>query len=174
MRGLALLPLIMLMFACGDSTLVQPEDDLTIAAAARAGRTVLTWQEAFDQSWDAGESFATPSGVLHMWGIDNGFFVTGDLEGYSHVYGRCQINLNSGKGACTLTASYAITEYLSQSVDGGFECVGTSKLEDFPVFTQYGRQECKGTGDFEGLRVKAETYNPIPGGTTYATTAEIW
>jgi len=100
--------------------------------------------------------------------------VTGDLEGYSHVYGRCQINISNGKGACSLTSSYAITEYLSQSVDGGFECVGTSKMEDFPVFTQYGRQECKGTGDFEGLRMKTDVYNPTPGVGNYETTGEIW
>jgi len=172
MKRLALLPLLMFAFACSDSTLLQPEEDLTIAAAARAARTVLTWQEAFDQSY-AGDNFTTQSGVLHLWGIDNGFFVTGDLEGYSHVYGRCEIDLNSGKGGCSLTISYAITEYLSQSVDGGFECVGHSKIKGFPAaLVQNGYFNCKGTGDFAGLNMKATGTNEnLP---NYVMTGEIW
>jgi hypothetical protein len=66
MKRLALLPLAMLVFACNDSTLVQPEDnaDLQIVAAARASRTVWTWQEEFVESLEEGYLRITPSGVL--------------------------------------------------------------------------------------------------------------
>jgi len=163
----------MLVFSCGDSTLVQPEDDLTIAAAARASRTVLNWQESFDHQEDAGDSFVTESGVLHMWGIHNVFEVAGDVNGYAHVYGRCTINLSNGKGTCSIKAVYDIAGS-GLTGSGTFECAGDSKLEDFPVFVQHGYGNCKGTGDYAGLHMKYHTYNPIPGGTTYDTTAEIW
>jgi hypothetical protein len=173
MRRLIFLPLLVFAVACNDSTLVQPENDLTIAADARAARTVVTWQEVFDQSY-AGESFTTPSGVLHMWGIENGFNLTGDLEGYSLVYGRCQINLNSGEGGCgSITISYAIDEYLSAPVDGGFECAGHTEIEGFPAaLVQRGYFDCKGTGYFEGLHMKAQGTNEnLP---AYQMTGEIW
>jgi len=168
MRKALLYPILTLALACNDATVFQPDEDLTFSAAS-APWLVLTWQETFDQPY-AGESWVTESGILQMRSIDNGFSVTGELVGYAHVYGRVMIDTRTGNGNGSGSAHYDLTE----PGVGTLECTWNSKLYEFPVFVQYGQSFCKGTGHFEGWKVKGTTTNETnPGIGVYDVTAEV-
>ena len=152
MRWLALVSLLALA-ACSDAGVMEPESEATFSAAS-APWLVLTWQETFDQPF-AGESTVTPSGILHMKNIDNGFFVSGDLVGYVHAYGRAMIDLGTGRGNGSGTSVYQLTE----PGIGTLECNWHSKIAGFPVFVQHGEFTCGGTGYFEGWKVKISGNN---------------
>jgi len=175
MRKLLFLPVLALMLACSDAAVFQPDesavvqrDDLAPAAAVTQ-RMTFAWQETFDQQY-AGETSVTPSGILHMKNIDNGFFAAGDLVGYAHVYGRAMIDTRTGLGNGSGTAHYDLTE----PGVGTLDCNWHSKLYEFPVFVQYGESNCTGTGYFEGWKMKAMTTNESnPGVGIYSVTAEM-
>ena len=57
---------------------------------------ILNSVETFDQPY-AGDVSVTPSGILHMRNIHNGFVVTGDMEGYNHIYGQAMIDTRTGR-----------------------------------------------------------------------------
>ena len=167
MRRLLYLPVLVFALACNDSAVFQPSENPTFSAAS-APWAVLTWQETFDQQY-AGEVSVTPSGILQMKNIDNGFFVTGELVGYANVYGRAVIDTRTGLGNGSGSAHYDLTV----PGVGTLECQWHSKIYDFPVFTQYGESSCKGTGYFEGWKVKARTNNETTGVGIYDVTGEI-
>jgi hypothetical protein len=105
-----------------------------------------------------------------MKNIDNGFFVTGGIEGYVHVYGRARIDLRTGLGNASGTAVYELT---APGV-GTLECNWHSKLYEFPVFLQYGQSTCTGTGYFQGWKLKAKTSNESnPGVGIYSVMGEV-
>ncbi len=155
--------------SCNDATVFQPDEDATFSSAS-APLMVLSWQETFDQQY-AGEVGVTPSGIMHMEGIDNGFVATGDLEGYVHFYGRAMIDTRTGIGNGSGSAHYDLTK----PGVGTLECQWHSKLYDFPdPFVQYAQISCKGTGYFEGWKVKMTGNNENnPGLGIYDVTGEF-
>ena len=162
------IPLLAFAMACSDASVVEPKAEALFSPAS-APWLVLTWQETFDQSY-AGETMVTPSQVLQMRDIDNGFFVTGGVVGYGHVYGRAALNLRTGEGNGSGTAVYQLTE----PGVGTLECNWHSAIHGFPVFVQYGQYTCKGTGFYEGWKVKVTGNNESnPGVGIYTQTAEI-
>ena len=164
MRRLALLPLLMFAFACNDSTLVQPENDLTIAAA-QAPRTVYAFDLIDDPPHDYGESLTTPSGILHMWDYDFVYEAVGDFVGVQHVYGRATINTNTGKGNASGTQLFELTE----PGVGTWECRWHSQIDGAAQHGWF--YSCKGTGYFEGMKMKGESVSET--GDIFASFAEI-
>jgi hypothetical protein len=80
------------------------------------------------------------------------------------------IDTRTGKGEASGSSHYDLT---GPGV-GTLECTWQSKLYDFPVVVQYGQSSCKGTGYFEGWKVKGTTNNESnPGGSIYDATAEV-
>jgi hypothetical protein len=168
MRKLALGPLLVLALACSDSSVLQPDDDFSISAAA-APRMVLTWQETLDLG-DWGEQSLTPGGVLQLRNFDFGYSVAGDLVGYNHVMGRAMIDTKTGQGNGSGPAHLDLT---SPGV-GTLECTWHSKIYDYPVILQYGEGSCEGTGYYEGWKMKFTGSNENnPGLAIYDYTAEV-
>ena len=173
MRRLALLPLLMFAFACNNSTPVQPDADLMLAAT-QAGRMVYDVEYLGDDPGsDWGNSRITPSNVLFITDFDFGYFVVGDLVGYQNlVGGSCKINLKNGKGTCNALAYYDF----DSPYDGTFECRMHGSIENYPEHLQYAKIfSCKGTGDFEGKNMHGTVNNEAnPGVGDFVGTLEIW
>ena len=168
MRMLFLIPLLALALACAESPVLEPDADATFSSASQPA-LVLTWLETFDQQY-AGDVRSTPSGILQMRDIDNGFSVTGDLVGYVHVYGRAMIDLRTGIGNGSGSMRYDLTE----PGVGSLDCDWSSKITGFPVFEQEAHATCLGSGYFEGWKVKTTGDNFInPGVGIYAYIGEV-
>ena len=168
MRKLLLLPILALALACEEAPNHQADADPLFAPASRQ-LMVLNAVETFDQPY-TGDITVTPSGILHMRNIHNGFVVSGDLEGYNHVYGQAMIDTRTGRGEASGTSLYELT---SPGV-GTLECTWKSKLYDYPVFLQYAKYTCNGTGYFEGMKVKIYGNNDAnPGVGIYAGLVEV-
>jgi hypothetical protein len=149
MRRLALLPLLAFVFACGDSTLLQPEEDQTIAASAhdrgRDARMEYTFQFSFDQALYPEDA------------IINGFFVTGDLEGYAYLTGQAAITDPSNGFA---EGDGLMMVVLTEPGIGAFNCSWRATWEDFFAGLNLGEwYACTGTGDFEGKKLWSENNN---------------
>ncbi len=108
---------------------------------------------------------------MHLSDVDNGFFVTGDVVGYSHAYGRARIDTRTGEGNGSGTLHYDLTE----PGVGTLECNWHSKIHSFPgPFVQNSEMVCHGTGHFDGWLVKARGNNEAnPGVGVYTATAEV-
>jgi len=134
----------MFAFACGDSTLVQPEEDLTIAASAhdqgRDARMEYTFQFSFDQAF--------PGGV-------NGYFVTGELVGYAYFTGQATLDENTGFSEGNGLMMLVLTE----PGIGAFNCSWRATWEDFWAVNFGEWFACTGTGDFEGKKMRSENDN---------------
>ncbi len=164
MRRLALVPLVMLAFACNDSTLVQP--DALMLAAPQAGRTVYEFDLIDVGPNDWGTLRETPSGILHLWGYHFIYEAEGELEGFQHVYGRGRIDTNTGKGNASGTQLFELTK----PGVGTFECRWHSQIDGDAQHGWF--YSCKGTGEFEGMKMKGESVTED--GLIFASTAEIW
>jgi hypothetical protein len=190
MKKLVAFSTFALLLACGDG-LVTPDQGpaaelgLPDAAAVQSllglepgEKWSFASQLTFVGTVDPGDQQVNAGGVLHIRGLVNEFAMTGDLVGSWFFQGDAHINLNDGRGRSI--ASPALLEITSPGV-GTFECPATGKLEFFPTddFIQYGNHSgCHGTGDFEGLRMRAwisNEANPGTGGdTVYDLWGEIW
>jgi hypothetical protein len=191
MRRLILAPFLLILFACGDSHPIQPDDLLlgiseepTLAVSQDPGanpKWEFTSTQTFVGPVEEGDVRINPAGMMFGDGLINEFAVTGTLggeplEGLSYFIGDYRLNQNDGKArARSRPGLWVITE--SALGVGTFECVMTTKIEDFfSGIVQYGNiTGCHGTGDFEGMRMKAYTTNEAnPGIPIYATWGEIW
>ena len=153
MRKLFLLPILALALACDDAAVLEPEADPLFAPASRP-LMVLTVYETFDQPY-SGETSVTPSGIIQMRDIHNGFNVFGDLVGYSHYFGLARIDTRSGKGGASGTALYELT---SPGV-GTLECTWASEISGFPAApVQISHGTCSGTGYYDDWKAKYEGY----------------
>jgi len=169
---LAATSLVFLTLAC-DGQPVEPETSTQPNVDPSFGATstlTLDWQETFDQPY-AGSSRVTPSGILHLSEVDNGFFVTGDVVGYSHAYGGARVDTRTGQGNGSGTLHYDLTE----PGVGALDCTWHSKLYNFPgPFVQYSEMVCHGSGYFDGWKMKVSGNNEAnPGVGIYTATAEV-
>jgi len=169
--GLALSALP-LLFACNDSTVLQP-DDLSVAAAAASRTEYVGWCNWVPDHPDAVEWTlrTTPSGVLHMYGGTNVLECDGPLEGVQYVSGAATINLRNGKGGFRGTTVWDLG-------DGSFDCPSHTEIEgylppDFE-FIQKSKYTCKGSGVFDGKKMKGTFSNEQnPGVGNYYYVAEM-
>lgn len=190
MKKLVAFSTFALLLACGDGLVAPGQDrasELDISDA-RAAQSLLDLEPG--EKWafasqltlvgtvDAGDQRVNAGGILHIDGLINEFAMTGDLVGSWFFQGQGHINLNNGRGRSV--SSPALLVIASPGV-GTFECPATGKLEFFPTadFIQYGNHTgCHGTGDFEGMRMRAwisNEANPGTGGDTiYDLWGEIW
>jgi hypothetical protein len=168
MRKLLLIPMLALVLACEDAAVYQPDADPLFAPASRP-LMVLTWQQMPDQYF-SGKTWLTPSGIIQIRNAHSGAWVTGDVEGYAHVYGQGHIDTRTGRGE---GSGHSVFELTSPGV-GTLECTWTNTTYDWPVLRQYSKFTCQGTGYYEGWKVKAEGTNEAnPGSGPYTITAEV-
>ena len=125
------------------------------------------------------EQRLTPSLIAHFSNGTNGFFVTGDLEGYALISGGSgtgQFNLRSGEGIGSGTLHVDLT---APGV-GAFDCHWHASWEGYMppdwLYIEYGKWfNCKGSGDFEGKRMVLWNDNAETPGLPYNQgIAEIW
>ncbi len=185
MRKLLLLSFLALVSACADGTPIappmEPEMDLMMAAA-NAGRTqyVVQFMADFEcdqcSPWD--EHF-TPSMSYHSGNGTNGFFVTGELEGYALISGgtnAANVNFRNGKG----TGSGTLHVDLTLPAEGAFDCHWHASWEGYMppdfMYVEYGKWfNCKGSGAFEGKQMVLWNDNSANPGWPYNEgVAEIW
>jgi len=175
----AILPFLALALACGDTPL-QPTEDLApdAVAQAKAAKTPFASQLTLVGPVEPGDVRISHSGVLHGTDLVNEFAMTGDLVGSWFFIGKYHINPNNGKGRSIGNPGLVV---ITSPMVGTFECKGGGKIENWPTddFIQYGNQRgCKGTGDYEGMRMKARISNEAnPGlgaGAIYDLWGEIW
>jgi hypothetical protein len=179
MRKLLFLPFLALVFACSDTTLVEPpvegELDLVVTAEKKAAPEVYVFQGHRD--WFCGEddgclpgtSHTTPSNVAHGKGIKIRLNLTGELVGELWVTVNYNLNLNTGHGVANGISVLNLTE----PGIGSFECKAHADWSAWVEHVKY--FGCIGTGDFEGKRMRVwatDELNPMSG--EYEGTAEIW
>jgi len=189
MRKLAFLPLIALVLSCSDSTLVQPpiETELAVTQASAKGlaegqRTqyaIQFVQDAFCTDCDPMEMWMTPSMIVHFGNGTNGFFLTGELEGYALISAGtngAMANFRNGKAV----GSGILHVDLTVPKVGAFDCHWHAQWENyappFDTYVEYGKWfNCKGSGGFEGERMVLWNDNSATPGLPLNTgIAEIW
>lgn len=188
MRRHAALSIVALTLACGEGPFApaagpqsgntpsslepSPAAPQPLAAAEKWEFSVVL---TFVGTVEPGDTRITPSGVLHGTDLINEFQMTGDLEGSWFFIGKYHINLNDGVGRSI--ASPILVVVTSPGV-GTFECEASAKLEYYPTadFIQHGNvRGCHGTGDYEGMSMRAYVTNEAaPGTDTYQMWGEMW
>jgi len=185
MRKLVLLPLIALVPACSDRSLVEPpgEPELdVVAATSPAGAAQYAFQVTRD--WTCGpvegclpgETYTTPSGVLHIRNLKARFLATGGLTGELWITGDFTINLSNGKGIGNGVVHFILTE----PAVGTFQCQAHADYEEYnpPLFAyvEHARySSCRGAQGFDGKQMVVWLNNEAnPGVPIVDGTAEIW
>ena len=168
-----------LIAACTDALTPRPADELLAPAQLELAlangqkwhfEAVLT----FIGTVEPGDVRVTPSGIIFGTDLINAFEMTGDLEGVWYFIGKFRANPRDGRGRSI--AMPVLLELTSPGI-GTFECSATGKIEGFPLeIIQYGNQTgCHGTGDFEGMKMRARFTNEAnPGIATYELIGEMW
>lgn len=180
MRKLLPLPLLFLVAACADSTVLQPAQAVPDGLMAMSQSVTPAhggWEFTADANYvgsptDGGVLRFTPGGILHWTDIANAYQLTGDLEGTWTSFGKAHINLKTGKGP---TPGWFLFD-LTKPGTGTFECQSSGMVQDYPSdhFTLGGKiYSCDGTGYFEGKKLKATWFN-TPGTVVYHVAGVIW
>lgn len=149
MRKLILFPVFMLALACNDGTLVQPEDNPTVAAAAAAAKTrpfstTLTWLGPVGPA-----EFRQTGNVARQCG-GNRYGHSGDLVGTAIHTGCTAVNSLTGKGTGEGELTIDLTEAWGDPVVGGFEGEWLAWIDGTVWRVKWW---CKGYGDFEGMKL---------------------
>lgn len=181
MRKLVLLPVLTLALACSDTTFVEPPIEPEPGPSVVAAK-VMTMAYNFeadifwfcDAELGCGTDRVTPSGVAHGKGLEIGLISTGELVGELWVTADYNINMVNGTGIANASAVLNLT---SPGI-GSFECKGHAEFEgysppDFAYVEHLRYSGCKGSGDFEGKKMKFWADNAGPGSTHYVGVAEI-
>ncbi len=185
MRRTGALSVIALLAACAEGTVVQPEvagpPEPALAAAYSQipnvpGGMEFTAIITHVSVIDPGVTHVTPSGVIHVSGIVNEWAMTGDLSGPFYFIGGYQIDPKTGMGRSVGKPVVFEIQASRWGMVGSFTCNGAFRIENFPAITQYGTAAgCHGTGDFEGMLLKAYISNEAnPGGIAYDAYGVIW
>lgn len=185
MRSPFLIPFLALALACTDTTLIEPPTGPEldpVVAADKAGRTQYVVQFMADFECDQcspWEERVTPSMLYHTGNGTNGFFVTGELEGYALISGGTNagnVNFRTGKGIGSGTLHVDLT----QPAEGAFDCHWHATWEGYMppdwIYVEYGKWfNCKGFGAFEGKQMTLWNDNAANPGWPYNEgIAEIW
>jgi len=185
MRSLVLFPIVVFGLSCTDVILTEPsmEPELEVRFTAdHAKRTQYEVQFMADSECDQcapWEERVTPSLMYHTGGGTNGFFVTGDLEGYALISGgknAANVNFRTGEGIGSGTLHVDLTA----PAEGAFDCHWHASWEGYMppdwIYVEYGKWfNCKGSGAFEGKQMVLWNDNSAnPGWPLNEGLAEIW
>lgn len=176
-----------LLVGCTDGGVLQPEPDLATVAAVPdhsqfakiQGGMAFQTRLNFVGPLDAGETWMTPGGIMHVLGAANLFQFQegGPLEGTWTFSGKWHLNTKTGKGKSINVDGISV---LTVPGEGTFDCTVTGIIEDYLppayAFIQYGNfTGCQGTGELAGLHMKGRFSNESnPGIGDYDFWGVIW
>lgn len=173
MRKLALIPLLTLVFACNDSTLIEPESNPGITAdqeQAREPRQEYTFQFQLEGPLPPEPPPPIQDGDFSILrGVSNSFVVEGELAGYAYFTGGATLNTITGEAY----GSGGMLLVLNAPEVGAFMCRWRATWEGFFASSDGEWYECRGTGGFEGMKLRALNNNDRDPAVTDGT-AVIW
>jgi hypothetical protein len=182
MKRLAILITPFLFLACTDDGIVQPAtapDDLMAAASTPSNPAQGGWEFAVVATNTQTLSFGKNFFAAHNWHIfelADEFQLTGDMEGWLYQTGDWHVNLKAERGTAIEFENLFV---ITSPGTGTFECQGSSTLVDYPgPWVRSGKlYSCEGTGDYEGMKMKARFTNEANPGvqpTIYVITGVIY